>query len=148
MISRGLLVTWDVVTDDNSCARSSIIHNVMVVRAADGTIIVSVDDIVDTQIEITDSSLEPRQNYSIHIGTRVLQGTCETGEVANIVCKMSDDLSPTTTPPGTCTLLWHCVLTSLEHTELYSIVCSLSHCWPARLAPWPSPKIIWRGTRV
>ena len=101
MVPRGLLVTWDVVTDgSSSCARSSIIHNVTVVREADGTIIVTVDDVKDTQIEITDSSLEPRQNYSIHVGTRVLQGTCETGEAANTVCTTSDDLSPTTAPPG------------------------------------------------
>ena len=114
MVPRGLLVTWDVVTDgSSSCARSSIIHNVTVVRAADRAIIVSVDDVKDTQIEITDSSLEPRQNYSIHVGTRLLQGTCKTSETANTVCKTSDDLLPTTTPPGTCTLLWHCVFHSL-----------------------------------
>ena len=103
MVPRGLLITWDVVTDgSNSCARSFIIHNITVVREADGIIIVTVDDIVDTQIKITDSSLEPRQNYSIHVGTRLLQGTCKTGEAASIVCKMSDDLPPTTTPPGKC----------------------------------------------
>ena len=113
-VPHGLLITWDVVTDgSSSCARSSIIHDITVVREADRTIIVSVDDIEDTQIEITDSSLEPSQNYSIHVGTRLLQGTCETGEAASIVCKTSDDLPPTTTPPGICTLLWHCVLTSL-----------------------------------
>ena len=140
MVPRGLLVTWDVVTDgSSSCARSSIIHNVTVVRAADGAIIVSVDDIEGTQIEITDSSLEPRQNYSIHVGTRLLQGTCETGEAANIVCKTSDDLSPTTTPPGMCILLQHYVFHSLEHAGLYSIiiVCLPSHCWPARSGPLP-----------
>ena len=140
MVPRGLLVTWDVVTDgNNSCARRSIIHNVTVVRAADGIIIVSVDDIEGTQIEITDSSLEPRQNYSIHVGTRLLQGTCKTGEIDSILCKTSDDLSLTTTPPGTCTLLRHCVhvFQSLEHAVLYSIVCSLSHCWPTRPSPLP-----------
>ena len=128
MVPHRLLVTWDVVTDgSSSCARSSIIHDITVVREADGTIIVSVDDIEDTQIGITDSSLEPRQNYSIHVGTRLLhnQGMCKTGEAASTECT------------GMCTLLWHYVFHSLEQTLLYIIVCSLSHCWPARPSSLP-----------
>ena len=112
-IPRGLLVTWDVVTDGgNSCARSSIIHNVTVVRKADGMVIVSINNVKDTQIAIKDS-LEPSQNYSFHVRTKLIHGTCETGE-ATVVCTTSDDLSPTTAPPGTY-FVHHCQEQYIHH---------------------------------
>ena len=99
-IPRGLLVTWDVVNDgSSSCAKSSIIYFITVVREVDRMIVVSMNKVSDTQIEITDSSLEPSQNYSIHVRTNLVHGTCGTHE-ATVTCKISDDLSPTTAPPG------------------------------------------------
>ena len=104
-ILHGLLVSWDVVTD--SCVGSSIVHDITVVRENDSMIIVSVNNFRDTQIEITNSSLELSQNYSIQVRTKLLHGTCETGDTI-IVCGTSDDLlpttSPTTTAPTTITL--------------------------------------------
>ena len=95
-VPRGLLLSWDVSTDgSSSCAKSSFAH-VTVVREADKMIIVSMNDVKDTQIEITDSFIEPRQKYSIQVRTKFIHGTCETGEAAAIVCSTSDDLSPTT----------------------------------------------------
>ena len=99
-LPHGLLVTWDVVTD-GFCARSFIIHDIIVVREADMTVIASTNSIQDTQIEITNSLLEPSQNYSIHVRTKLAQGTCASGETAIIVCRTSEDFSPTTTLPGT-----------------------------------------------
>ena len=96
-VPRGLLVTWDVVTDANtSCARSSIVHDITVVREDDGVIIFSMNNAKTTRIEITDS-LETGQNYSIGVRTKLIHGTCETDE-ATVMCRASesDDLSPTT----------------------------------------------------
>ena len=96
-VPQGLSVSWDVVTDGHtSCARSSIVHDVTLVRE-DRIIIISMNNVKDTLIEITESSLEPSQNYSIHIRTKLIHGTCETDE-ATIMCRTSesDDLSPTT----------------------------------------------------
>ena len=99
-VPHGLLVTWNVVTDGNSsCARNSIIHDITVVREADRMVIVSMNNVKDTQIKISASS-EPSQNYSIHVRTNLIHGTCETSEVATIVCRTSDVLTPTTAPPG------------------------------------------------
>ena len=128
VVPRGLLVTWDVVTDgSSSCARSSIIHDITVVREADGTIIVSVDDIEDTQIGITDSSLEPRQNYSIHVGTRLLhnQGMCKTGEAASTVCT------------GMCIIMALCISFIRANTTVYYYSMFTVTCWPARPSPLP-----------
>ena len=63
------------------------------------TTIVSMTDVMDTQIEIMDSILEPSQNYNIHVRTKLVCGTCGTEE-AIVVCRTSDDLPPTTAPPG------------------------------------------------
>ena len=96
-VPRGLSVSWDVVTDRHtSCARSSIVHDVTLVRE-DRIIIISMNNVKDTLIEITESSLELSQNYSIHIRTKLIHGTCETDE-ATVMCRTSesDDLSPTT----------------------------------------------------
>ena len=101
-IPHGLLFSWDVVTDGHtSCARSSIVHDVTLVREDDGMIIGSMNNVMDTQIEITDSSLEPSQNYTIRIRLKLIHGTCETDE-ATFMCRTSDDLSLTTAPPGYC----------------------------------------------
>ena len=90
-----LVVTWDVITDGNSsCARSSIVHDVRVVREDDGMMIFSMNNVKSTRIEVTDS-LETGQNYSIRVKTKLIHGTCETDE-ATITCRTSDDLSPTT----------------------------------------------------
>ena len=98
-VPRGLSVSWNVVTDGNSsCARSSIVHDVTVVREDDGMMIFSMNNVKITQIEITDS-LETGQNYSIRVKTKLIHGTCETDE-ATITCRTSDDLSPTTAPPA------------------------------------------------
>ena len=95
-VPRGLLVTWDVVTDGSSaCARSSIVHDVRVVREDDGMMIISMNNVKTTQIEVTDSS-ETGQNYSIRVRTKLIHGTCESDE-ATIMCRISDDLSLTTT---------------------------------------------------
>ena len=97
-VPHGLLVSWDVVTDGgSSCARSSIIHDITVVREADRMVIVSMNDVRDTQIEIT-NSLESSQNYSIQVKTKLIHGTCETGDITT-ACRISDDLSPTTASP-------------------------------------------------
>ena len=89
-----------MVTDgNNSCARSSIIHDITVVREADRMVIVSVNNVRDSQIEITDS-LEPSQNYSIQVRTKLIHGTCETDNIT-IVCRTSDDLFPITVSPAT-----------------------------------------------
>ena len=96
-VPQGLSVSWDVVTDGNtSCARSSVIHDVTLAREHDGMIIISRNNVKDTQIEITDS-LESGQNYSFHIIAKLIHGTCETDE-ATVMCRTSesDDLSPTT----------------------------------------------------
>jgi hypothetical protein len=83
-----------------------MVHDVTLVREADGMTIIVMNNVNDTQIEITDSSLEPSLNYSIHIRTKLIHGTCETGD-ATIVCRLvhvtSTDLSPPTytTPSGT-----------------------------------------------
>ena len=98
-VARRLLVTWDVVTDGSSaCARSSIVHDVTVKREDDGMIIFSMNNVKTTRIEVTDS-LETGQNYSIRVGTKLIHGTCETDEA--IICRTSDDLSPTTAPTTT-----------------------------------------------
>ena len=99
-IPRGLLVTWDVVTDGSSpCARSSIVYSVTVAREADRIIVVSMNNVKDTHIEITDSTLEPSRNYSIHVRTNLVHGTCGT-DGATVTCRTSDDVSLTTAPPG------------------------------------------------
>ena len=119
-VPRGLFITWDVVTDgSSSCARSSIIHDITVMREADRMVIVSMNNVRDTQIAIR-NSLEPSQNYSFHVSTKLIQGTCETGDTT-VVCRTSDhgDPSPITASPGTCT--WYCVFCP-------SAVHSLSHC--------------------
>ena len=95
-VPRGLLVTWDVATDgSSSCARSSIVHDVTVVREDDGMMIISRNNVKTTWIEVT-GSLETGQNYSITVRTKLIHGTCETD--ATIMCRISksDDLSPTT----------------------------------------------------
>ena len=98
-VPRRLLVTWDVFTyGSNTCARSSIVHDVTVKREDDGMIIFSMNNVKTTRIEVTDS-LETGQNYSIRVGTKLIHGTCETDE-ATIMCRTSDDLSPTTAPPA------------------------------------------------
>ena len=79
----------------SSCARRSIVYDIMVVGEANRTVIST----NDAQVEITD--LEPGQNYTISVRARLVQGTCETREAATVVCRTSDDLSPTTTTPGT-----------------------------------------------
>ena len=99
-----------MVTDDNSsCARNSIVHDVMVEREADRTVIMPMNsDIENTQIEITDL-LEPSQNYRIHVRSH---GMCKTGE-ATIVCRTSDNLSPITAPSATglCSqIIYHSVM--------------------------------------
>ena len=92
-------MSWDVVIDSgSSCARSSIVYGVTIMRKGDMTTIISMNNVTDTQIEITDS-LEPSQSYSIHVRTKLIYDTCKTDE-ATIVCRTSDDLSPTTAPPG------------------------------------------------
>lgn len=97
-IPQGLSVSWDRVTDSNSsCARSSLVYGVTVMREVDMMIIISMNNVEITQIEIMDSLLEPSQNYSIRVRTKLVHGTCVTGE-ATIVCRTSDDLSPTTAP--------------------------------------------------
>jgi hypothetical protein len=55
--------------------------------------IVSMNDVEDTHAEITDSSLESNQTYTVYVGARLVQGSCETREAATIVC---DDSSPAT----------------------------------------------------
>ena len=101
-VLRGLSVSWDVITDgDRSCARSSFAYDVTLV-GEDNRTIASMNDVKDTHIEITDSSLEPRsQNYTIYVRARLVQGTCEAREAATVVCRMSDDPSPTTAPVAT-----------------------------------------------
>ena len=96
-VPRGLSVSWDVVTDGNtSCDRSSVVHDVTVVREDDGMIVFSMNNVKNTRVETTDS-LETGQNYSINVRTKLINGTCETDE-ATIMCRASesDDLSPTT----------------------------------------------------
>ena len=98
-VPHGLLITWDVVTDGNSsCARSSIVHDVRVVREDDGMMIFSMNNVKIIWVEVTDS-LETGQNYSIRVRTKLIHGTCETDEA--IMCRTSDDLSPTTAPTTT-----------------------------------------------
>ena len=95
-VPRRLLVTWDVVTDGSSaCARSSIVHDVIVMREDDGMIIFSMNNVKTTRIEVTDS-LETGQNYSIRVRTKLIHGTCEND--ATVMCRISDDLSPTRAP--------------------------------------------------
>ena len=100
-ILHGLSVSWDVITDGNiSCAKSSFVYDVTLVGEDNGTI-ASMNDVKGTHTEITDSSLEPNQNYTIYVRARLVQGTCETREAATVVCRMSDDPSPTTAPAAT-----------------------------------------------
>ena len=88
-VPHGLLVTWDVATDGNSsCARSSIVHDITVVREADRMVIISMNNVRDTQIEFTDS-IEPSQNYSIQVRAKLIHGTCETEDITT-VCRTSD----------------------------------------------------------
>ena len=106
----GLSVTWDVVTDGNySCARRSIVYIITVVGEVNRTVI-SVNGVEQTYCyaEITGSLLEPSQNYTVYIGARLAQGTCETREAATVtvVCRTSDDLS-TTAPPGSYFKFYH-----------------------------------------
>ena len=104
-VPHGLLVSWDTITDhNNSCARGSIIHEITVAREGDRATIVSINNLVDTQIEITYPSLESSQNYSIHIRANLIQGTCSTSTseaAASILCRTSDDPSPTIATRGT-----------------------------------------------
>ena len=94
-VPRGLLVSWDVVTDGSSaCARSSIVHDITVMREDDGMMIFSMNNVKTTRIEVTDS-LETGHNYSIRVRTKLIHGTCESDE-ATVMCRTSDDLSPTT----------------------------------------------------
>ena len=91
-------MSWDVVPDESSsCAKSSIVYDIMVVGEANRTTI----SMNDTHTEITD--LEPGQNYSISVRARLVQGTCETREAAtvHVLCRTSDDLPPTTASSGT-----------------------------------------------
>ena len=99
--SNGLSVTWDVVTSD--CVMRFITHSVTVVREADGTDIVSINDVKDNRIVVGTDSLEPNQNYSIVVSANIVHGLacCETSEAAVIVCTTSDDLSPSTTTTAT-----------------------------------------------
>jgi hypothetical protein len=54
------------------------------------------NDVEETQVVITDSFLQPSQNYTIYVRARLVQGTCETREAATGVCRISDDLPPAT----------------------------------------------------
>ena len=97
-VSQGLLVTWDVVTD-TSCAKSSIVYDITVVGEANRTIgNASMNDVMDTHVEIADSSLEPNQTYTIYVRARLIQGICETREAAIVVC---GDSFPATSPVAT-----------------------------------------------
>ena len=99
-VPRGLLVTWDVVTEGHtSCARSSIIYDVTLVREDDGMIIFSMNNVKNIGIEITNSS-KTGQNYSVRVRTKLIHGTCVTDE-ATVMCRTSDDLSLTTAPTTT-----------------------------------------------
>ena len=97
------------VDGPSSCARDSIIHDITLVGKDNRTF--SMRDLNDTWIEITNSSLEPSQNYAVYVRTRLVHGTCETQEpAATVVCRSSNDRFPTTVPPGT----HSCTITLLE----------------------------------
>ena len=100
-VSNRLSVTWDVVTSD--CARNFITHNVTVVREADGTVIISMSDVKNNRIDIGIDSLQPNQNYSIHVGVNIVRGLAfrEISEAATIACTISDDLSLSTASTAT-----------------------------------------------
>ena len=81
---------------------SFITHSVTVVREADGTVImIAMNE--DNRIDIGTDSLEPNQNYSIHVSTRIVHGLAydETSEAAVIVCTTSEDLSSSTVATAT-----------------------------------------------
>ena len=100
-VLHGLSVSWDAITDgDRSCARSSFTYDVTLV-GEDNRTIASMNDVKDTHIEITGSSLEPSQNYTIYVRARLVQGTCEAREATTVMCRTSDDPSPTTAPVAT-----------------------------------------------
>ena len=82
----------------SDCAMSFITHNVTVVRETDGTVIASMNDVKDNRIVVGTDSLEPNQNYSIHVGANIVRGLAfrETSEAAAIACTISDDLSLST----------------------------------------------------
>ena len=89
-VSQGLSVSWDAVpAGSSSCARRSIIYDITVVGEANRTI-ASMSDVEDTHAEITDSSLEPSQSYTIYARARLAQGTCETREAVTVMCRTSD----------------------------------------------------------
>ena len=83
-----------------ACARDSTIYDVILVGKDNRTF--SMRDFNNTQIEIPNSSLEPSQNYTVYVRTRLVQGTCETRETAaTVVYRSSNDHFPTTVPLGT-----------------------------------------------
>ena len=126
-VPRRLLVTWDVVTDGSSaCARSSIVHDVRVVKEDDGMMIFSMNNLKSTLVEVTDS-LETGQNYSIRVRTKLIHGTCETDE-ATVTCRTSesDDLSLTTGIITIMIIIITVFLLKLRHENNNNIIASAS----------------------
>ena len=107
---RGLSVTWNITDVNSSCTESSITHDITVVREANSTVVISMNNVEGNQIEITDS-LEPSQIYRIYVRPKLVSGSCETSQAAVVVCTY-DQLSTTTTTTTT-TLITAATTTTL-----------------------------------